>query len=662
MLIIFILSSINNDIYAQKKSRKLKKADQAFESEQYDKAAELYKKAYKRLNKKHKALKAEVIFKQAECFRMSDNVKRAESFYKRAIKAKYPDVIVYLRYADMLRMQGDLKDAATQYKKYLELNPSDPNERGKIGLRSCEFTLKWKGVPTRYEVESMDAINSRASDFSPAFGNSDYSELYFTSSREGGQTNKIDERTGEPFTDIWYSRVNKKGEWSPPSVLPEPINTVANEGSVFLNKRGQSMYITQCKVEKKQDLGCGIYVSKRRGKLWGASQLIQIKVDDNTTIGHPTLNEDESVMIFSSDLEGGYGGKDLWLSVKEKRNRWSSPINLGPLVNTTGDEMFPFLASDGTIYFASDGHIGMGGFDIYKTSADENGAYVLPVNLKYPINSSYNDFGMIVEDGGERGYLTSNRKGGRGGDDIYEFVLTKLELVLQGIVTDSRTGSIMTNVKVQLIGSDGTYQEMMTDNTGLYKFELEALNSYEIIVENEGYLKKITRETTEGIDISKIFIADLALDPVKKEVVLPLIQYDFNKYELRPESILDLDDLAEALLDNPNVVIELKSHTDFIGSDKQNNKLSQQRADVCIQYLIDKGIEKERLIAKGMGEKEPFIITEKDGRFDIGDVLTESYIKKIKFKKNKEKAHQYNRRTSFKVLSEDYISNSKDEK
>ena len=662
VLIIFILSSINNDIYAQKKSRKLKKADQAFESEQYDKAAELYKKAYKRLNKKHKALKAEVIFKQAECFRMSDNVKRAESFYKRAIKAKYPDVIVYLRYADMLRMQGDLKDAATQYKKYLELNPSDPNERGKIGLRSCEFTLKWKGVPTRYEVESMDAINSRASDFSPAFGNSDYSELYFTSSREGGQTNKIDERTGEPFTDIWYSRVNKKGEWSPPSVLPEPINTVANEGSVFLNKRGQSMYITQCKVEKKQDLGCGIYVSKRRGKLWGASQLIQIKVDDNTTIGHPTLNEDESVMIFSSDLEGGYGGKDLWLSVKEKRNRWSSPINLGPLVNTTGDEMFPFLASDGTIYFASDGHIGMGGFDIYKTSADENGAYVLPVNLKYPINSSYNDFGMIVEDGGERGYLTSNRKGGRGGDDIYEFVLTKLELVLQGIVTDSRTGSIMTNVKVQLIGSDGTYQEMMTDNTGLYKFELEALNSYEIIVENEGYLKKITRETTEGIDISKIFIADLALDPVKKEVVLPLIQYDFNKYELRPESILDLDDLAEALLDNPNVVIELKSHTDFIGSDKQNNKLSQQRADVCIQYLIDKGIEKERLIAKGMGEKEPFIITEKDGRFDIGDVLTESYIKKIKFKKNKEKAHQYNRRTSFKVLSEDYISNSKDEK
>ncbi len=660
-LTLFILSSINNDIYAQKKSRKLKKADRAFELEQYDKAAELYKKAYKRLNKKHKAVKAEVIFKQAECFRMSDNVKRAESFYKRAIKAKYPDVIVYLRYADMLRMQGKLKDAAIQYKKYLELNPSDPNERGKIGLRSCEFTLKWKGVPTRYKIISLKEINSPNSDFSPAFGNSDYSELYFTSSRKDGQTNKIDDRTGEPFTDVWYTRINKKGAWNPPAVLPEPINTVANEGSVFLNKRGQSMYITQCKVEKKKDLGCGIYVSKRRGKLWGAPQLIQIKVDDNTTIGHPALNEDESVMIFSSDLEGGYGGKDLWLSVKEKRNRWSAPINLGPLVNTTGDEMFPFLASDGTIYFASDGHIGMGGFDIYKTSADKNGAYLLPVNLKSPINSSYNDFGMIVEDGGERGFLTSNRKGGRGKDDIYAFVLTKLELDLQGVVTDSRSGSIMTNTKVQLVGSDGTYQEMTTDNTGLYKFNLEALNSYEIIVENEGYLKKVARETTEGIEMSKTFIVDLALDPIKKEIVLPLIQYDFNKYELRAESIVDLDELAEALLDNPNVVIELKSHTDFIGSEKQNNKLSQQRADVCIQYLIDKGIEKERLIAKGMGEKEPFIIKEKDGRFDVGDVLTESYIKKIKFKKNKEKAHQYNRRTSFKVLSEDYMPTSKED-
>ena len=363
------------------------------------------------------------------------------------------------------------------------------------------------------------------------------------------------------------------------------------------------------------------------------------------------------LMIFSSDLPGGYGGKDLWITVKEKRNTWSEPMNLGPLVNTLGDEMFPFLASDGVIYFASNGHVGMGGFDIYKTSKDEYGAYTLPVNLKVPVNSTGDDFGMIVEKNGERGYFTSNRSGGRGGDDIYQFELPALNLSVQGIVTDSKTGAIMTGVKVQLIGSNGTANEVLTDNTGKYSFKLEPLVSYEIIADKTGYLTKIERATTEEIEFSKDFIVDLHVDPIKKEIILPLIKYDFNKFDLRPESLIDLDRLAEGLLDNPNVVIELKSHTDFIGSDAQNNRLSQQRADACILYLVSKGVEADRLISKGMGENEPFVIEQENGRFKVGDVLTKSYIKKIIFRKNKETAHQYNRRTSFKVIREDYVAN-----
>ena len=457
------------------------------------------------------------------------------------------------------------------------------------------------------------------------------------------------------LSDVWLSKMDKKGVWSRPVVMTEPINTEGNDGPIYVNKRGTVMYITQCKVEKNKDLGCGIYVSARKGKLWGAPQLLQVKVDNNTTIGHPALNQDETVMIFSSDLSGGYGGKDLWITVKEKRNTWSEPMNLGPLVNTLGDEMFPFLTEDATIYFASNGHVGMGGFDIYKTSQNENGAYISPINLKTPINSSGDDFGMIIEKGGERGYLTSNRSGGKGGDDIYQFELPALKISVQGIVTDSKTGAIMTGVKVQLIGNNGTANEVVTDNTGKYSFKLEPLASYEIVVNTKGYLTKIARETTEGIEVSRDFIIDLSVDPIKKEIILPLIKYDFNKFDLRPASIIDLDKLTEALLDNPNVVIELKSHTDYVGSNTQNNKLSQQRADVCITYLITKGIDAGRLVSKGMGEKEPFLIEEKDGRFKIGDVLTESYIKKIRFKKNKEKANQYNRRTSFKVIREDYV-------
>ena len=281
--------------------------------------------------------------------------------------------------------------------------------------------------------------------------------------------------------------------------------------------------------------------------------------------------------------------------------------------------------------------------------------------MKVPINSSSDDFGFIVERDTERGYLTSNREGGKGGDDIYWFELPPLVFTLNGIVTDSKTGAIMTGVTVQLNSSEGNSVEYVTDNTGRYNFVLSPLTSYEIVVNNEGYLKKVEQETTVGVENSKNFIVDLALDPVKKEIILPLIQYDFNKYDLRPESKTDLDKLAEALLDNPNVVIELKSHTDYIGLDVHNNKLSQQRADACIEYLVSKGIDAGQLVAKGMGEKEPFVIEEKDGRFKVGHVLTESYVRKIRFKKNREKANQYNRRTSFKVFREDYVPTTTDE-
>ncbi|MDG2085686.1 MAG: OmpA family protein [Flavobacteriales bacterium] len=649
VIFIFLFTSFPSDSYAQNQSRKMRKAEEAFSLEKYTDAIELYKKAYKKT--KNRSLKAEIIFKQGECYRMSSRIKQAQIYYKRAIKSKYPDVIVYLRYADVLRMLGDLDEAVVQYKKYIQLNPNDV--RGEMGLKSCNFALKWKDLPTRYNVSLMPVVNSRFSDFSPAFGNSDYSELYFTSTNKGGISDKIDSRTGEYFSDVWFTKMNKKGIWSRPIVLSEPLNSTGNDGSVYVNKRGTVIYLTQCRVEKKKDLGCGIYISERRGKLWGATQLLQIKTDSGATVGHPALNYDESIMIFSSDMNGGYGGKDLWISVKGKRNRWSDPINLGPLVNTPGDEMFPFLADDGTIYFASNGHIGMGGFDIYKTEKDQNGAYLLPVNLKAPVNSFADDFGMIIEKNGERGFLTSNRSGGKGSDDIYQFELPALELSVQGIVTDAKTGAILTETKVQLIGSDSSKDETTTDNTGKYSFKLNPLTSYEIIVDREGYLTKIERETTEGIELNKVFMVDLMVSPVKKEIILPLIKYDFNKFDLRPESISDLDNLAEALIDNPEVIIELKSHTDFVGSSLQNKRLSQKRADACVEYLISKGIKTEQLVARGMGENEPFVIEVKDGRFKVGDVLTESYIRKILFRKNREVANQYNRRTSFKVLIND---------
>ncbi|OUV74686.1 MAG: hypothetical protein CBC83_03460 [Flavobacteriales bacterium TMED123] len=633
---------------------KTKKADKAFLVEQYYKAADLYKKAYKKT--KNRALKAEITFKQAECYRLTGldrDAKRAESYYKRAIKAKYPDVIVYLRYADMLKKNAKYSEALEQYKKYVKLNPTDI--RGEKGVKSCKLAVDWEANPTRYKVAIMPIVNSRYADFSPAFGNKEYTEIYFASSRKGSTGTELDERTGESFMDIYKTRIDKKAKWRSPVPEMETINTEANEGPMYLNERGSVMYFTKCKVEKKKQLGCDIFVSQRKGKLWAEAQKLQIKVDSGASVGHPAITDDENMIFFSSDQKEGYGGKDLWVVQKIKRNQWSEPMNLGPAINTSGDEMFPFVHVDGTLYFASDGHIGMGGLDIYKSVPDSNLSFTSVVNLKSPVNSSGDDFGMIIERKDERGYFTSNRAGGKGGDDIYQFELPPLKFTLQGVVTDSKTGAILTDANVQLVAADGYSDDKKTDNTGSYNHKIKPITSYELVTSLEGYLKKKKTMTTIGVDKNTDFVIDFELDPVVREIVLPKIEYDYAKWDLREQSIQDLDALIITLNENPNITIELRSHTDYRGTDKQNQILSQKRADACINYLIENGIAADRLTASGMGETEPYVMERNDAKLKEGDVLSKAFIDNLRRGKHKEQAHQYNRRTAFKVVRQDYV-------
>ncbi|MBT5858487.1 MAG: OmpA family protein [Flavobacteriales bacterium] len=651
------------------------KADKAFDAEMYFEASELYKKGYKKT--KNKAIKAEILFKQAECYRLSSKYKKAAPFYKKAIKAKYDNgnPIAILRFADMLMINGDLEKALIQYQKYQKKVPKDT--KAEKGIKSCEYALKWTTSPTRHVIAKMDQFSSKSNDLSPAYGNRDYTKVYFVSSRSGSSNDMIDERTGEFFYDIYYSELNKKGNWSKkPIRLESPINTDNHEGTLCLNQNGTTMFFTTCQSENKKELGCEISISQLKGKTWGALNKLEVIVDSNTTIGHPTISPDEKVVIFSAEMNGGYGGNDLWMVTKVARGQWSKPANLGPAVNTDGDEMFPFLHNDGTLYFSSDGHIGMGGLDIYKSELNENGIYVSTDNLKYPINSSSDDFGMIVERKSERGYFTSNRRlwtaqdrvqnKTNGSDNIYMFELPPLILTLQGVVTDTKTGAVVTGATVKLVGDDDTALELTTDNTGSYNFELSPLTTYELIVSKEGYLNNKVIETTVGIEVNTDLVKDINIDPIKKEIIMPRIEYDFAKWDLRPQSTLDLDLLVITLNENPNITIELNSHTDFRGTSAQNVILSQKRADVCIQYLISKGIADDRLVANGKGESEPYVLTKEDSEHDQrggffrkrifkeGDVLTESYINKLKAK-FKDVAHQYNRRTAFKVLTEDYI-------
>ncbi|MAR39928.1 MAG: hypothetical protein CMD22_04535 [Flavobacteriales bacterium] len=680
ILSVFLILFSSSDVLSQKKNRVTQKADRAFDAEMYFEASELYKKGYKKT--KNKAIKAEILFKQAECYRFSGKFKKAANFYKKAVKAKYnnSNPIAILRFADMLMMVGNYEKSLEQYKKYAKKVPTDT--KAEKGIKSCEFAINWLKNPTRYIIEKMDIVNSKNNDFSPAFGNRDYTKIYFVSSRKGSSNDKIDERTGQFFTDIYSSSLDKKGKWSKPKAEMSPINSDNHEGTLCLNQNGTTMFFTTCQSENKKSLGCEISISQLKGKIWGSLNKLEVKIDSNTTIGHPTISPDESVVIFSAEMNGGYGGKDLWMVTKVARGQWSEPANLGPAVNTDGDEMFPFLHNDGSLYFASNGHVGMGGFDIFKSELDNNGIYVSAINLKSPINSSADDFGMIVERKSERGYFASNRKTwtgtdgvvnkSNGSDNIYQFELPPLVLTLQGVITDTKTGAVVTSANVKLVGDDESALEVTTDNTGSYNFELTPLTTYEIIVTREGYLNNKVTETTVGIDVNTDLIKDINIDPIKKEIILPRIEYDFAKSELRPQSILDLDLLIVTLNENPNITIELNSHTDFRGTSNQNNKLSQERADVCVQYLIQNGISVDRLTANGKGESEPYVLTSEDSKHDQrggfftkkifkeGDVLTESYINKLK-KNFKEIAHQYNRRTTFKVLTEDYVPNVAEE-
>ena len=671
-LILAIFSS--NQLEAQRKNRVTQKADRAFEAEMYFLASELYTKGYKKT--KNKAIKSEILFQQAECNRLSSKFKKASNFYKKAVKAKYDNgnPIAILRLAEMLMINGNYENALIQFKKYQKKNPTDT--KGEMGIKSCEYAIDWYANPTRYLIGKFDRFSSKNDDYSPAFGNRDYTKLYFVSSRKGSSNDNIDERTGQFFTDIYSSSLNKKGEWSKPEAEMAPINTDNHEGSLCLNTNGTTMFFTSCQSENKKQLGCEISISQLKGKLWGSLNKLEIKVDSNTTIGHPSISSDENNIIFSANMDGGYGGKDLWMVTKVARGQWSEPANLGPAVNTDGNEMFPFIHEDGSLYFSSNGHIGMGGLDIYKSELNESGLYVSTVNLKYPINSSADDFGMIVERKSERGYFNSNRrywidsdgveKKLNGSDNIYQFELPSLVFTLQGVITDSKSGSVITGAFVKLIGDDGTALELKTDNTGSYNFDLSPLCSYEVIVNSEGYLNNKIIETTTGLDVNTDLIRDITLIPIKREVILPRIEYDFAKWDLRPQSILDLDLLVITLNDNPNITIELNSHTDFRGGLSENTILSQKRADACIKYLISQGISSQRLTANGKGESQPYILTAEDAKhnkkgsifskkkFQEGDVLTASYIRKLK-NKFKETAHQFNRRTTFKVLNEDYI-------
>jgi peptidoglycan-associated lipoprotein len=649
LLVILAFIVVFHDVNGQR--RKTERAHEAFEAGEYYDAIDLFKDAYSKTKKSDKSSRADLIFMIAECYRHVNDPKNSETWYKLAVKSSYSKPEAQYWLAESMKKNGKYPQAIDEFKKYKQIAPGDAKADQEI--RACELSSEWLRNPESYQVVELKEINSKETDFGPAFGSNDFGTIFFTSSRDDAAGSKTHGATGQSFTDIFETRLDKKSKWSTP-VPVEALNSEFEEGTPSFTSDYKEIYFTRCEAGKREKKGCIIMHSVKSGNGWTKPENIGI-LPDSVVAAHPAISPDGSVLYFVSDIAGGYGKKDIWM-VRKNGDSWSQPTNLGPDINTSEDELFPYVREDGTLYFSSDGQIGMGGLDIFKATYQPDGSWVVQ-NMKPPINSSSDDFSIVFEDSNERGIFSSTRKG-KGNDELYAFEMPPLRFSVTGLVKDEKTGSAIPASTVQLIASDGSNLQAETGAGGDFKFNLKPNVDYIFLASKNGYLNGKEKETTKGQEKSREFMVTILLTAFDKPIELPNILYDFGKYDLRPESMVSLDKLVETLNDNPNVTIELMSHTDSRDTEEYNQNLSQQRAQVVVNYLIEKGIDADRLTAVGYGESTPKIvdstISSENPFLKEGTVLSEQFINSLPNDEQKEIAHQINRRTEFRVLKTDY--------
>lgn len=619
---------------------------------EYYKAVEKYRKASRK--EKDREKRKQYAFAIAECYRSIGDYERAELYYKNALRRGYEDEIALLYHADMLRATQQYEEAVEAYREYLDSIPG--NKRALEGLESISRTQEWVANPTRHIINPIKELNSRGSDFSPVFVAGRDNEIIFTSSRKSATGKRESMITGQSYTDLFRATFGvQKQKWQEPKLLDETfvVNTQDEEGGATLSSTGEQMIFTRCRYDKAQSLGAELYETSQSRGSWSNPIRVDV-VGDSIIAAHPALSADESILYFVSDMPGGFGGKDIWRANKEGGS-YSRPINLGKEINTPGDEMFPFVRDNGELYFASNYHLGMGGFDIFVANKDEDGVWSIE-NMGSPMNSPSDDFGIAFVVGENKGMFTSSRKGSRG-DDIYSFLVPPKIYSVEGEVFNKENRSRINGATVRIIGTDGTNLKIRTRN-GKFKLKLKPETEYIFAAFKDGFLRDKASANTIGMADSRDFKFDLFLTPTDAPIKVDNIGYEFGSWELLPESEVALDTVVQLLVFNPTITIELMAHTDHVGGDQFNFDLSQKRAQSVVDYLIRKGINPQRLVAKGYGETWPKMITRKIAKeYDFlkrNDELIEAFISKLTTEQQ-EVATAINRRTEFRVLSTDFI-------
>ena len=636
---------------------RLEKANKRYALGEYAVAGDLYKSVYSRTPSKEKAKRAEIAFKQGECYRLINHY-RAEQVYINAVRNKSTNDTVYLRLAQMQQRNGKYAEAAKSYTTFLQNHPDD--ELAKNGLEATSLAAELKANPTRYAVKKSKEFNvSRSSSFSPSFTSSEADALIFTSNRKFGKKNIVRKNngvSGQPNNHLFMVKKNISGKWENTIPLEGDVTTQNDEGAGSITSDGRTMYLTRSMLAEDKGGGTVILVSNRAGGTWSAPQKVQLFRDSTISVGHPAISPDGSTMYFVSDSKDGLGGKDLWRATNEG-GEWKYIENLGKDINTSDDEMFPTVREDGTLYYSSKGKPGLGGLDIFEAKPLKDGRWAVR-NMGIPINSQGDDFGMTFSGKTESGYFSSNRNDSRGYDAIWSFELPELEYVLQGKITD-RVGEIVPDAKIRIVGDNGENARIQAKGDGTYRFKMTKGVNYVMMASARGYLNQKNEISTHNVSDrqSENFKADFQLTPLYKPVQMDNIFYEFAKWELTSESETGLQQLVKLLNDNPNITIEMSAHTDYVGNNESNRTLSERRAQSVVEYLIKAGIAKDRLTAVGYGEEQPFTVdisTAKKYNFlKENTVLTEAFIQTLN-PVQQEIANQINRRTEFKVLKTTY--------
>ena len=662
--------------------QRIKRADKKFAIGEYYIAADIYKSCYSRLNSKtQRDLKGYVAFRQAECYRLINNP-RASSAYTNALRCKYQlqDSTVYLHAAQVLQNQGKYKEALKHYDSYLEAHPQDYVARA--GKYACTKVDEWKRETSRNKVnEAKEFDQKRTSNFAPMFIGSSDDAVVFSSNRQEkpkGGSKKLQRPsnvTGQQLFQLYQTRKNAAGEWEEIELLEglsggqedeqknDSTSGGKNAGSAEMGvccftKDGRTMYFTYSKPINGQDLGAKIYKSDRASGEWGEAQEVKLFADSSITVGHPALNPSGDTLYFVSDAAGGQGGKDIWFAELEG-SEWVNAQPLGAGINTSADEMYPYVHADGSLYFASNGHPGYGGLDLFKATRDttnKDSVVWILFNLGAPFNGAGDDFGITFAGNTQNGFFSSNRGDKKGMDKIYQFVLPEMEFIAEGKVSDE-LGNPIADAKLRIVGSDGTNSMINARRDGSYKIKIKRDVKYVMLATSRGYLNAKEQWNTYNLKDSKTYTMDFMLSPISRPVKMENVFYEFGRWDITPATETELLKLVKLLNDNPNITIELSAHTDLVGNEQFNLELSQKRAQSCCDFLIQHGIDPERLTPVGYGKTKPIIADKALNKqypfIPVEQALDEAFILSLPADKQ-EICNAINRRTEFKVIKTTY--------